>query len=104
MTSGGTSTGFGGGVDSGQAACLSISRHSVQMQGDAMPQEDSRAARKVAKVMHEFKAGELVSSSGQKVKSRKQAIAIGLSEARAIGAKAPPPPRQRTSKGAKAAR
>jgi hypothetical protein len=32
--------------------------------------------------MHEFKEGELKSSSGQKVKSRKQAVAIGLSEAR----------------------
>lgn len=36
---------------------------------------------KMQKVMHEFKAGTLNSSSGQKVKSRKQAIAIGMSEA-----------------------
>ena len=36
---------------------------------------------KMQKVMHEFKAGTLKSSSGQKVKSRKQAIAIGMSEA-----------------------
>ena len=36
---------------------------------------------KVAKVMREFKAGELKSSSGQKVTNPKQAIAIGLSEA-----------------------
>lgn len=36
---------------------------------------------KVNKVMHEFGRGELKSSSGQKVTSRKQAIAIGLSEA-----------------------
>ena len=35
---------------------------------------------KVQKVMHEFKAGSLKSSSGKKVTSRKQAIAIGLSE------------------------
>lgn len=35
---------------------------------------------KVGKVMHEFKAGSLKSSSGKKVTSRKQAIAIGLSE------------------------
>ena len=34
--------------------------------------------------MHEFKAGTLKSSSGKKVKSRKQAIAIGLSEQRAM--------------------
>jgi Family of unknown function (DUF6496) len=45
---------------------------------------------KVAKVMHERKAGTLRSgSSGKKVKSRKQAIAIGLSEARRAGAKVP---------------
>jgi hypothetical protein len=35
---------------------------------------------KVGKVMHEYKAGSLKSSSGKKVTSRKQAIAIGLSE------------------------
>lgn len=37
---------------------------------------------KVQKVMHEFKSGKLRSSSGQKVKSRKQALAIALSEQR----------------------
>jgi hypothetical protein len=39
--------------------------------------------------MHEFKRGKLKSSSGRKVKSRKQAIAIGLSEARREGGKVP---------------
>ncbi len=39
--------------------------------------------------MHEFKRGKLRSGSGHKVKSRKQAIAIGLSEARREGAKVP---------------
>lgn len=38
--------------------------------------------KKVEKVMSEFKAGTLKSSSGKKVTSRKQAIAIGLSEQR----------------------
>jgi hypothetical protein len=38
---------------------------------------------KVEKVMSEYKSGKLKSSSGQKVTSRKQAIAIGLSEQRA---------------------
>ena len=38
--------------------------------------------KKVEKVMGEFKAGTLKSSSGQKVKSRKQAVAIALSEQR----------------------
>ena len=45
---------------------------------------------KVKKVMHEFKHGELKSGKGGKVKSRKQAVAIGLSEARAAGAHIPP--------------
>ncbi len=38
---------------------------------------------KVQKVMHEYKTGELKSSSGQKVTNPKQAIAIALSEQRA---------------------
>ena len=49
-----------------------------------------KASQKVEKVMHERKHGTLKSgSSGKKVKSRKQAIAIGLSEARRAGAKVP---------------
>lgn len=45
---------------------------------------------KVEKAMHEMKHGELKSGrSGKKVKSRKQAIAIGLSEARRSGARVP---------------
>jgi hypothetical protein len=47
------------------------------------------ASKKVEKVMHERKKGTLKSGSGRKVKSRKQAIAIGLSEARKSGAKVP---------------
>jgi len=48
------------------------------------------AQKKVKKVMHEKKAGTLKSGrSGKKVTSRKQAIAIGLSEARKSGAKVP---------------
>lgn len=46
--------------------------------------------KKVQRSMHEMKRGKLRSGrSGKKVKSRKQAIAIGLSEARRSGAKAP---------------
>jgi len=41
-----------------------------------------KKAGKVEKVMHEFKYGELHSGSGGKVKSKKQAVAIALSEAR----------------------
>jgi hypothetical protein len=48
-----------------------------------------KASRKVAKVMRERKRGTLRSGSGKKVTSRKQAIAIGLSEARKSGAKVP---------------
>lgn len=44
---------------------------------------------KVEKAMHERKRGTLKSGSGKKVKSRKQAIAIGLSEARREGGKVP---------------
>lgn len=47
------------------------------------------AQRKVGKVMHEFKEGKLRSGSGAKVRSRKQAVAIGLSEAREAGARIP---------------
>lgn len=48
------------------------------------------AQKKVEKVMHERKKGTLKSGrSGKKVTSRKQAIAIGLSEARKAGAKVP---------------
>jgi Family of unknown function (DUF6496) len=56
-----------------------------------MPRKYSKASqKKVEKVMHERKAGTLRSGrSGKKVKSRKQAIAIGLSEARRAGAKVP---------------
>jgi len=49
-----------------------------------------KASEKVEKAMHERKKGTLKSgSSGQKVTSRKQAIAIGLSEARRAGGKVP---------------
>lgn len=47
------------------------------------------AEKKVGKVMKEFKEGKLKSSSGDKVKNRKQAIAIGISEAREDGLKVP---------------
>src|SRR4051812_22813907 len=48
-----------------------------------------KAKQKVAKTMHERKTGKLRSGSGKKVTSRKQAIAIGLSEARRSGAHVP---------------
>lgn len=47
------------------------------------------AQKKIGKVMHEFKEGKLKSKSGDKVKKRKQAIAIGIAEAREAGLKTP---------------
>jgi len=49
-----------------------------------------KASEKVGRTMHEFKRGKLKSGSGAKVTSREQAIAIGLSQARAKGYKVPP--------------
>jgi len=55
-----------------------------------MAKYGKKAQSKVKKVMHERKEGTLKSGrSGKKVTSRKQAIAIGLSEARKAGAKVP---------------
>ena len=55
-----------------------------------MARYGKKAAEKVEKAMHERKRGTLKSGrSGKKVTSRKQAIAIGLSEARKAGAKVP---------------
>ena len=59
----------------------------------------SRAAGKsVESAMHRRKKGTLRSSSGAKVKSRKQAIAIGLSEARREGKKVPKKTSKKKSK------
>ena len=55
-----------------------------------MAKYGKKAAAKVKKSMHERKKGTLKSGSGKKVTSRKQAIAIGLSEARKEGGKVPP--------------
>lgn len=48
-----------------------------------------KAQDKVGKVMQEYKEGKLKSRSGDKVTSRKQAVAIGISEAREKGLKVP---------------
>ena len=56
-----------------------------------MPKYGEKASEKVEATMHERKKGTLKSGkSNKKVKSRKQAIAIGLSQARREGAKVPP--------------
>ena len=55
-----------------------------------MAKYGKKAQQKVKKAMHEYKRGKLKSGgSGKKVKSRKQAIAIGLSQARRAGGKVP---------------
>lgn len=54
-----------------------------------MAKYSEKAGEKVEKTMHEMKEGKLKSGSGKKVTSRKQAVAIGLSEARKEGEKVP---------------
>jgi len=54
-----------------------------------MAKYSKKAADKVEAAMHEMKEGKLKSGSGKKVTSKKQAVAIGLSEARKEGAKVP---------------
>src|SRR5437016_505634 len=64
--------------------------------GLIMAKYGKKASEKVEKAMHERKKGTLKSGrSGKKVTSKKQAIAIGLSQARKAGAKVP---RKKTSK------
>ncbi|HET8963859.1 MAG TPA: DUF6496 domain-containing protein [Chitinophagales bacterium] len=54
-----------------------------------MAKYSKKAQEKVGKALHEEKEGTLKTGTGKKVTSRKQAIAIGLSEAREEGAKVP---------------
>lgn len=54
-----------------------------------MAKYSKKASEKVKETMHEMKEGTLKTGSGKKVISKKQAIAIGLSEAKAAGAKVP---------------
>ena len=61
-----------------------------------MAKYGKKASEKVERAMHEMKEGKLRSGgSGKRVTSRKQAIAIGLSEARREGAKVPAAPKRR---------
>ncbi len=67
-----------------------------------MARYGKKSQQKVKKAMHERKRGTLRSGrSGKKVKSRKQAIAIGLSEARRAGAKVPPRKKGRKRKSSR---
>lgn len=64
-----------------------------------MARYSKKAQETVESAMHRKKKGTLRSGkSGKKVKSRKQAIAIGLSEARRKGASVPPPPKKKRAK------
>ncbi len=61
----------------------------IYLKTNIMAKYSEKASEKVEKTMHEMKEGKLKSGSGKKVTSKKQAIAIGLSEARKEGAKVP---------------
>lgn len=54
-----------------------------------MAKYSKKASEKVEKAVHEMEEGDLKTGTGKKVTSRKQAIAIGLSQARKAGAKVP---------------
>ncbi len=54
-----------------------------------MAKYSKKAQEKIADVMHEFKEGKLKTSAGDKVTDRKQAVAIGISEAKQAGLKVP---------------
>lgn len=66
-----------------------------------MAKYSKKAQEKIAKVMKEFKEGKLHSSSGDKVKARDQAIAIGISEAEQAGYKVPKQKKESSSKTTK---
>jgi hypothetical protein len=63
-----------------------------------MSKYSKKASEKVAQAMHEKKEGKLtIGKSDKKVTSNKQAIAIGLSEAKKEGAKVPKAPAKKAS-------
>ena len=61
----------------------------IYLNKTTMAKYSEKASEKVGEVMREMKEGKLKSGSGKKVTSKKQAVAIGLSEARKEGAKVP---------------
>ena len=64
-------------------------RSTARKKSSSSRKYSKKAQTKVGKVMREYKSGKLKSGGKSKVKSRKQAIAIGISEARRSGAKVP---------------
>jgi hypothetical protein len=80
-----------------------VSRQFGYGEDDMARKYGKKASKKVEKAMHELKRGTLRSGrSGKKVKSRKQAIAIGLAEARRAGGKVPKKRRTARKSGKKA--
>ena len=70
-----------------------------------MARYGAKSKQKVGKALHEMKRGKLKSGrSGKRVKSRKQAIAIGLSQARRAGGKVPARKRGRKRSGSRSKR
>jgi len=61
----------------------------IDPKGNAMAKYGPKAKKKVEQAVHEQKKGTLKTGSGKKVKSRKQAVAIGLDQARRAGGKVP---------------
>jgi hypothetical protein len=74
-----------------QPVSNSMFSHGIDFRkGATMPRYGKKASESVEKAMHKKKRGQLKSGrSGKKVTSRKQAVAIGLSEARKKGEKVP---------------
>lgn len=72
-----------------KTAVLKATQHPDVLGAGAKKRKHLPPKEKVHAVMKEFKKGTLHSGSGGKVTSRKQAVAIGLSEARKAGAKIP---------------
>jgi hypothetical protein len=64
-------------------------KHAARTKSSSRSKTGAKGKAKVHKVMKEHKEGKLKSGSGKKVKSRKQAVAIALNEARKSGAKVP---------------
>jgi hypothetical protein len=77
---------------------LAAKKASAARRSAAAAKQKGRA--KVAKVMREFKQGQLKSGGRAMVKNPKQAVAIGLSEARRAGADVPPKKKSAAKKGA----
>jgi hypothetical protein len=82
----------------GESTTMATRKKSAKKTSSGSGPKSKRIVRKkMKKTMHEFKHHELESGRGGKVKNPKQAIAIGLSEARRSGADIPPNPRKKKS-------